>query len=76
MSGFSLRQTDSPAQVTEARVGLYTVPERVYREIGDACGMLVVALLQQPKGSIFVAETSINGSKLIQIDVSVRREIL
>src|SRR5215475_7979426 len=56
----SLRHSHASQQITEARVRAQRVYYRCHLEIRHQIGALLISLLQPGKGSILVAEASIN----------------
>src|SRR6266851_2512879 len=71
----SLWQTHPTQQVAVARVGAHSVPEWVNSEKDYVGGMLVVSLFEQTERLVLLAESGVNRSKRIRLDISVRRQL-
>src|SRR2546426_8491170 len=70
-----LRQSDAAQQVGVARVGAHSVPEWVNSEKDYDGGMLVVSLFEQTERLVLLAESRVNRSKLIRIDIGMRGQL-
>src|SRR6266567_3382791 len=71
-----LRQPHPAQEVGVTRIRSHPVPQYVRPEIDHATRALSIALFEQPERLVFVAETCINPSNHIKIDIGVRGQVL